>query len=68
MQASLDDQAQRRGGPVGKYSRAVLENNAIHALLAERLVDYDVLLMHGSALCMDGQAIVFNALGKHRNL
>lgn len=38
-----------------------LENNAIHALLAENLVAYNVLLMHGSALCIDGQAIVFVA-------
>ena len=38
-----------------------LENIAIHRLLAERLTEYDVLLMHGSALCMDGQAYLFTA-------
>ncbi len=42
-------------------SPAYLENNAIHALLAERLVWEHVLLVHGSALCMDGQAYLFTA-------
>ena len=40
---------------------AFLENNAIHALLAEALLEHGVLLLHGSALCMDGQGIVFVA-------
>ena len=30
-------------------------------LLAEKPTAYNVLLMHGSALCMDGQPIVFTA-------
>lgn len=38
-----------------------VENNVIHELLSEKLVGYDVLLMHGSALCMDGAAYVFTA-------
>ena len=38
-----------------------LENNAIHALIAEKLIDYHILLMHGSALCMDGKAYIFTA-------
>ncbi len=38
-----------------------LENIAIHRLLAERLTEYDVLLMHGSALSMDGEAYIFTA-------
>ena len=44
-----------------RRSDAFLENNAIHALLAEKLVAHDVLLMHGSALCMDGAGIIFTA-------
>ena len=39
----------------------VLENVAIHTLLAEALTEYDVLLMHGSALCMEGEAYIFTA-------
>ena len=38
-----------------------LENNAIHALLAEKLAEHYILLMHGSAMCMDGQAVIFTA-------
>ena len=44
-----------------RRKESYLENNAIHALLAEKLVAYDVLLMHGSALCMDGKAVIFTA-------
>ena len=38
-----------------------MENCTLHSLLTGRLTEYGVLLMHGSALCMDGQAIVFVA-------
>lgn len=38
-----------------------LENNAVHEALAEKMLDYGILLMHGSALCMDGQAYIFTA-------
>jgi len=45
----------------GSYSPSYVENNALHALLAAALLDYDTLLMHGSALCMDGEAYIFAA-------
>lgn len=62
IRVELDRMAVNRGDrPLPKYDEAYLENNAIHALLAERLIDYDVLLIHGSALCMDGRAYVFTA-------
>ena len=35
-----------------------IELAAIHTLPAEKLVAYDILLMHGTALCMDGEAII----------
>ena len=38
-----------------------VENNVIHALLAENLAKCGRLLMHGSALCMDGEAYLFIA-------
>ncbi len=38
-----------------------LENVALHRLLAERLTEYDVLLMHGSALALDGEGYLFTA-------
>ena len=51
----------RKHGAVQEYSPRYLENNAVHALLAEKLVDYGVLLMHGSAVCVDGKAYIFTA-------
>lgn len=61
MQADFDRMDQAEGIPKHQRAEAFLENNAIHALLAEKLVQYDVLLMHGSALCMDGAGIIFTA-------
>ena len=42
---------------IGPY----LENNAIHEKIAKGLAAYDILLLHGSALSMDGQAYIFTA-------
>lgn len=60
-QAGLDRMAEAEGKAAVRCSEAFLENNAIHALLAEKLTAYHVLLMHGSALCMDGEAYLFTA-------
>ena len=38
-----------------------LENAAIHDLIADAMPAYGVLLMHGSALALDGQAYIFTA-------
>ncbi len=38
-----------------------VETDAIHALLANALTDYDVLLVHGSAIIMDGETYIFLA-------
>ncbi len=57
----LSQQAEKDGITQPRVSEAFLENNAIHALLAEGLVHHNVLLMHGSALCMDGEAYIFTA-------
>ena len=51
----------RKYGVVREYSLRWLENNAVHAILAEKLVDYGVLLMHGSAICVDERAYIFTA-------
>lgn len=61
IQADFDRMDKAEGRPPHKRSSAYLENNAIHALLAEKLVDFGVLLVHGSALCMDGKAYIFTA-------
>ena len=61
IQLDLIRTAEAEGQPVPPCSAPLLECSAIHALLAEKLIDYDVLLMHGSALCMDGRAYLFTA-------
>ena len=61
IQADFDRLDDAAGIPKRRGTDEFLENNAIHALLAKALVAQDVLLMHGSALCMDGQAIIFTA-------
>lgn len=49
------------GHPFYERSEASLENTAIHRLLAEKLTEYSVLLMHGSALSLDGEGYLFTA-------
>ena len=61
MQADFDRMDEADGIPRHRRTEEFLENNAIHALLAEKLVPYDVLLTHGSALCMDGAGYIFTA-------
>lgn len=43
------------------YPGAFVENCAIHAILAEKLLKHGVLLMHGSSLAMDGRGYIFTA-------
>ena len=43
------------------YEEHFLENNAIHILVADKLVEYNVLMLHGSALSMNGEGIIFTA-------
>ena len=45
----------------GSYPPSFVEKIALHALLASALLDHNILLMHGSALCMDGEAYIFAA-------
>ena len=47
-------------GPIN-YSEVYLENLAVHRKIAERLLDYDVLLFHGSAVAVDGEVYLFAA-------
>lgn len=61
MQTDFDRMDEMEGIPKHRRTDSFLENNAIHSMLAERLVEQNVLLMHGSALCMDGEAIIFTA-------
>ena len=60
-QAECDRLDASEGREARRRSDMFLENIAIHRMLAERLTEYDVLLMHGSALCIDGDAYLFTA-------
>lgn len=42
-------------------SETFFENAALNRLIAERITEYDVLLMHGSALSLDGETYIFTA-------
>lgn len=61
IRRQLEQMAAREGRPPENYADWFLENNAIHALIAEQMPEYGVLLLHGSALCLDGEAFVFTA-------
>ena len=61
IQYALDRRDKADGMNRLQCTEHYLENNAIHAILAEKLVAHSVLLLHGSALCMDGQAYIFIA-------
>ena len=49
------------GEPSGPYNDVLLENVSIQNVLTQKLLAYNVLALHGSALCMDGEAIIFTA-------
>ena len=49
------------GEPIKPYDEAYVENQSIQNVLTKSLLDYNVLLMHGSALCMDGEGYIFTA-------
>lgn len=57
MQAFADKRAERMGWP----PELLAEEYAIYNALCKALIDRDVLTMHGSALCMDGEAYIFAA-------
>ncbi|MBR2781520.1 MAG: hypothetical protein IKD81_08945 [Eubacteriaceae bacterium] len=61
MQTNFDLMNEAGGIPARSYSDRFLENNAIHELIAEKMTKHGVLLMHGSALCMDGEGYIFTA-------
>lgn len=61
MQKDFECMDEADGHPKHRRNDEFLENNVIHALLAEKLVAHNVLLIHGSALCMDGQAYIYTA-------
>ncbi len=61
FQRAYDALDAKDGLPQYRRTDPFLENTLIHTLLASELIAHNVLLMHGSALCMDGQAYIFSA-------
>ena len=49
------------GRHVRAYADDYLESLAVYRAICERLPFYDTVLLHGSALCLDGEAYLFTA-------
>ena len=59
---ALKRQKEKEGIPGARFADRFVENNALHALICEKLAaEFGTLLFHGSALCADGEAILFTA-------
>lgn len=63
-QAQLDAErriASRQESDGASYSDAYLETLAVHRVFAEYLLERNILLFHGSAVAVDGEAYLFTA-------
>jgi hypothetical protein len=49
------------GLPVIEFPAAYLASLAVYRKIAEKMLDYDTILFHGSALSVDGQGYLFTA-------
>jgi hypothetical protein len=49
------------GLPVPDYTVETYESTAVYRKIAEKIVDYDTFVFHGSAIAVDGQAFLFTA-------
>lgn len=61
VQNDFDVLNESEGNPKVRYSESFLENNAIHILIADQLSKYNTIMLHGSALAIDGEGIIFTA-------
>ena len=60
-QAAYDRFAEERGKTPVLCDTALLERTSLLLKTARKLTSYDVLMVHGSALCMDGEGYLFIA-------
>ena len=51
----------REGIPIRTFSEEYLETLAVYRKIAERFIDFDILLFHGSVVAIDGQGYLFAA-------
>ena len=61
QQALLDQEADREGLRRRKFTDPFLERTVIQEKIAEKLLEQDTLLLHGSTVAVDGQAYLFTA-------
>ena len=60
-QEMLDREAIEEGLKLRKFTEPFLERTAIQRRVADRLLDSDTLMLHGSTVCVDGSAYLFTA-------
>ena len=60
-QSELDDEADREGMRRRVFTDPFLDRAAIQRKVAEALLDWDTLLLHGSTVAVDGEAFLFTA-------
>lgn len=60
-QAELDEEARLEGFRRRQFTDPFLERAAIQRAFAEHLIAHDTLLLHGSAVAVDGAAYLFTA-------
>ncbi len=61
QQAALDQEADREGLRHRIFTDPFLERTVIQERIAEKLLEKDTLLLHGSTVAVDGQAYLFTA-------
>lgn len=57
-----DESRKREGLPEYHFPAPYLETLAVYRQLATKLIEHNVLLMHGSVIAVDGEAYMFTAL------
>lgn len=51
----------KEGNPVRNFSDEYLETLAVYRKIADKLLEYDTLLFHGSVIAVDGKGYIFTA-------
>ena len=56
-----DAEHAKEGGPIPQFSNEYLETLALYRKIAEAIINFDVILFHGSAVMVDGRVYLFTA-------
>lgn len=51
----------KEGNPIRNFSDEYLETLAVYRKIADKLLEYDTLLFHGSVIAVDGKGYIFTA-------